>query len=175
MAAPKIHPSNLLYLGICAFGIFAFAMVGIFPNLSASRQLDEELTELNQQVQAQELLYPIYVELMRQFQQPTPANLSLPQSGKIAKNKISDLNAQFAQLARDSDVDFEKATPDPISYQEESSRITMNVTFNGDFFNFRKLLMNICQLPFLNSVGQMNISVHGNTKNIELKLLLDQE
>ncbi|MDA8138957.1 MAG: hypothetical protein M0036_09925 [Desulfobacteraceae bacterium] len=175
MAAFKIHSSNLLYIGICALGMLAFAMVGIFPNMSASRQLDEELVLLNQKVQAQELLYPIYIELMRQFRQQAPENLALPQSSKVAKSKIADLTPKFAELARLSEVHFERATPDPISYQEETGKITMNVSFSGDFFNFRKLLMNICKMDLINSIEEMNVGVDGNIKRLQLKLLVDQE
>lgn len=171
----KIHASNLFYIGICVIGMLAFAMVGIFPNMSASRELDEEVAELNQKVRAQELLFPIYVELIKQYQQKAPEGLPLPPDGKIGRSKISELSSQFMAVARRSDVNFESAIPDPISYQEETGQVVMNVSFSGDFFNFRKLLMNICQITFLRSIERMEVEVQGNDKRIHLKLLLDQE
>lgn len=171
----NFHSSNLFYLGICAIGMLAFAMVGIFPNMSASRDLDEEITVLQEKVRTQEILFPIYLELVKQFQQKAPAELPLPQNGKIGKNKISELESQFRDVARVSDVIFESAIPDPVSYQEDTGEVVMNVSFSGDFFNFRKLLMNLCKMAYLKSIEQMEVLVQDDTKYIQLKLLIDQE
>jgi hypothetical protein len=175
MAAIKIPSSNLFFLGICAMGLLAFAMVGIFPNMKAARQLDDEIAQLSQKVQVQELLFPIYAELIKQFQQKEPVDLPLPSKSKIAKNEISELNAQFIELAHASNVIFENAITDPISYQEDSGHVTMNVAFSGDFFNFRTLLMNVCKLPYLNSIEHMEVVVQGKDKRIMMKLRLEQE
>jgi len=165
----------MIYIGVCAVGIIAFALVGIVPDSEALHQLDEDIAQLNQKVQAQELLHPIYKELIKQVQQKTPAELPLPQNKNIAKKEIADINTLFASLADQSDVTFVSAVPDPVSYLEESGHLTMNVTYGGDFFNFRKLLMNVCKMPYLRSIERMQVTTDGDVKRIQLKLLLDQE
>jgi len=175
MVLPKVHSNNLIYLGICGAGVIAFLLVAIFPNLSAIEKADENIAELSRKIQSQELLHPIYMELIKQTQQKTPTDLPLPPRSKFAKNEIAGIDEVFISLAKESGVAFISAVPDPSSYLEESGRLTMNVAYGGDFFNFRKLLLNICNLPYLRSIEQMQVTTETNSKRIQLRLLLDQE
>jgi len=175
MAIPRIHPSNFIYFIICVFGVVAFLLVGILPNSMAMGRLEKAIAELNEKVQAQELLYPVYRQLIKEVQQQVPASLPLPKSGKIAHNGLSQINDVFMEVAQQSDVTFESAAPDASSYLEESQRLIMNVTFSGDFFNFRKLLFGISRLPYLESIAKMTIETGSQEKTIEVKLVLIQE
>lgn len=175
MALPKIHPSNLLYLAICGAGVIAFLLVAVFPNMSAMDQTEEDIAQLSQKVHSQELLHPIYMELIKRAQQSAPQDLSMPPRTKISKNAIANIGEDFKGLAKDSGVTFLSATPDASSYMEESGYLTMNVAYEGDFFNFRKLLVNICRLPYLHAVDQMQVKTEKDVKRLQLKLALNQE
>ena len=174
MAMPRIHPSNLIYFAICVFGVGAFFLVGILPNTMAMDNLENSIAELNAKVQAQELLYPVYRQLIKEVQQQIPASLPLPKGGKIARSDLSHINDVFINLAKQSDVTFESATPDASSYLEEAQHLTMNVAFSGDFFNFRKLLFGISRLPYLDSISSMKIETGNQKKTIEMRLILLQ-
>ena len=78
-------------------------------------------------------------------------------------------------MALDNKVEFKNATPDARSYLEESGFLTMNVSFGGDFFDFRNLLFSICRLPYLESIDQLRIETIGDKKVITLKLQLSQK
>jgi hypothetical protein len=175
MALPKVHPSNLLYLAICGAGVIAFLLIAIYPNISAMDQIEADITELNQKVKDQELLHPIYMELIKRVQQKVPQDLPLPDKTKIAKNDIGGIEGVLINLAKESGVTFISAAPDASTYLEESGRLTMNVAYEGDFFNFRKLLVNLCQLPYLRSIEQMQVKTETDSRKIQLKLSLDQE
>jgi hypothetical protein len=174
MALSKINPSNLILLGICIIGIGAFMLVGIFPNIQAMHQIEAELSTLNQQVQSQELLYPIFRELVKEVQQPVPTQLVLPPTVALTQKDLNQISELFRQTAHKSDVDFVSAIPDASSYLEDVGRLTLHVTFKGDFFNFRKLLFNLCALPYLESIDQMRIDSEAAEKTIQLKLRLVQ-
>ncbi|MBI5894511.1 MAG: hypothetical protein HZB24_00340 [Desulfobacterales bacterium] len=175
MAFPKVHSSNLIYLVICGTGVIAFLLVAILPNLSAMDQIEADISQLSQKVQNQDLLHPIYMELMKRVQQKTPQDLPFPAKSKISKKEIAGMDAVFQALAKESGVTFISAVPDASSYLEESGHLTMNVAYEGDFFNFKKLLVDICKLPYLRSIEQMQVKTEADTKKIQLKLSLDQE
>jgi hypothetical protein len=174
MALSKINPSNLIYLGICIIGIVAFMLVGIFPNLQAMSQIDDDIAQLSQQVQYQELLYPVFRQLVKEVQQPVPTQLVLPATVALSQKDLNQINDLFRQTARQSDVDFVSAIPDASSYLEDAGRLILHVTFKGDFFSFRKLLFNLCALPYLESIDQMRIDSEAAEKTIQLKLRLMQ-
>ena len=171
----SFHSSNLLYIAICAASIAAFALVGIYPNMRLIHQLDEDIEDLNAQAKTQEILFPVFKDLLKEAQQSVPDNLPLPDKRQMANNNLSSINTIFNQIALDNKVEFKNATPDARSYLEESGFLTMNVSFGGDFFDFRNLLFSICRLPYLESIDQLRIETIGDKKVITLKLQLSQK
>lgn len=171
----KLHPQNLIYLVVCCGGVLAFVILFIFPNSSEISDLEQELDAIQLKIHEQELLNPIYRELIKQAQKEMPSNLPVPEKGKIEKRTIAELNDIFSNLAEESGVLFESAVPDADSYLDESGQLTINVSFSGDFFNFRDLLLGICKLPYLSSIDELNLKSERATKRLQLKLQLNQE
>ena len=87
---------------------------------------------------------------------------------------ISDIHVIFAAMAEEHRVAFDSAVPDPVSYMEENAQLTMNVTFSGDFFQFRPLLLRMCELPYLSAIETVRIRTEGDTRRMQLKLVLNQ-
>ena len=170
----KPNPQNMLYLLMCGGGILAFVLLFIYPNSADIKAFDAETTQLQQKIQEQELLNPIYRELIKQVQQRVPSDLPVPKAGKAEKKTIGELNTIFVSLAQENQVRFDSAVPDPSSYLDETGHLTINVTFSGDFFNFRHLLLGICKLPYLKSIEELKLVTDNATKRLELKLQLNQ-
>ena len=171
----KLHPQNLIYLVTCCGGILAFVFLFIIPNSGEISDLEEELDTVQMKIQEQELLNPIYRELIKQAQKEMPRDLPIPEAGKIEKRTIADLNDVFAEMAKQCEVIFESAVPDASSYLDESGQLTIRVTFSGDFFNFRRLLLGICKLPYLKSIDELKMNTETSSKRLQLKLQLNQE
>lgn len=174
MALPKINSINLLYVAVCLLGIAAFFLVGIYPNMRSMDQLDVDVTELTNKVQSQELLYPVYRELIKEVQEPISTKLLLPEESKLTSRGLGQISDMFRDIAAKSNVAFENAVPDATSYLEDAGYLTMHVSFRGDFFNFNKLLLNMCGLPYLESIDKMRIDSEQTDKLIAFKLKLRQ-
>jgi hypothetical protein len=166
----KLHSSNITYLVICVLGVLAFCLVGIWPNSVAIKDAEEEIGLLNQKVQTQELLYPVYRELIKEATQKTPSTLPIPKKNEILLNDLSHINKTFFKLAQENQVTFNSAVPDVSSYLEDTGHLTMNLDFSGDFFQLRGLLLSICQLPYLESIETMKIETAEEGKRIRFKL-----
>jgi len=175
MALPKIHSSNIVYLTICVIGIAAFFLVGIYPNMRSLAELEAEETALTQKVQSQELLYPIYRQLVKEVQQPIPTQLALPKETSLSQEELNHINDIFRRSAQRSNTVFIRAVPDASSYLEDADHLLIQVSFKGDFFNLRDLLFDLCALPFLDAIDQMSVESGSGEKTIELKLSLLQK
>ncbi len=175
MSITRIHPSNLFYIAICLIGIIAFLFVGIYPNLSAIKAMDEDISRLQQKVETQTLLYPVYLKLLQQITKRVPTDFSAPEKSKISHNQLSQINELFRRLAAESNVTFDSAIPDASNYLEDMNFFTMNVVFSGDFFDLRRLLLVICQMPFLESIDVMRIETFDKEKRISIKMKIEQE
>jgi hypothetical protein len=172
MPTSRIHPSNIIYTAICLAGVAAFYLVGIHPNARALDQVDENIADLNHKVESQALLYPVYQRLIRDVQKTMPEKLPLPERDKIARSELGRINEIFARMAKAHDVVFENAIPDASSYLDESGSVSLDVNFNGDFFNFQNLVFDICRMPFLDTIEQMRIETDKTKKRLRIKLVL---
>ena len=170
----KVHSSSLLYLGICLLGICVFFLVGIYPNLEAMVELDNDFNELTTKVQEQEQLFPVYRRLIKEVQAP-PMDLPIPDKTKLPREDIANLSMRFMRLAEKNNLSFDSAAPDAASYLEESVYLTMNIRLHGDFFNFRPFLLDVCQLPYLQAIDEVSITPWQDQKQLKLKIRLDQE
>ena len=65
--------------------------------------------------------------------------------------------------------------PDPSRYLDDTGYLTLNVTFRGDFFNLRKILLNICRLPYLESIEEIDLKSENQGKRMRFKLIIAQE
>lgn len=174
MAQLKLHPSNWVYIGICIVSIAAFSLVGIYPNAQSLKQMDKNIAELQHDLKEQELLNPVYRQLVKEVQQQIPPNLPLPKEEKAARETLGNLNAVFQTIADRNGVVLESAVPDARSYLGDSGYVILDARFRGDFFRFRDLLASILTIPYLEHVDQMLIETKGREKVMALKLRLAQ-
>lgn len=171
----RIQASNVIYLAICLLGIIALCLVGIWPNAATIKDTDREIEHLKQQVKTQELLYPVYRELIKEATRKSLSKLPIPETNKIPRNDLSMVNKSFQKIAKENNVDFESAIPDASSYLEDTGHLVMNVEYSGDFFQFRGLLLGICQLPYLETIEEMILETAKDSKRMKFKLRFIQE
>lgn len=81
----------------------------------------------------------------------------------------------FNKLAEQSGVTFSSAIPDASNYLQDKGYLTMKIDFIGDFFNLRRLLLSICQLPYLESIDQMRIETLQQQKRMSFKMKIAQQ
>ena len=173
-AMNKIHSSNWLYLAVCLLGVGAFYLVGIRPNTIAMQEAQTTIAELKTKIETQELLYPVFTRLIQDVQQES-TTLVLPEAVPIKRADATRIADRFAPLAAKNGVQLENVTPDSASYLQGSTTLTVNALFSGDFFNFRNLLTEICSLPFLAAIDQLDIrSTHDGAK-LALRMQILQE
>lgn len=171
----KLQSSNLLYFGVCLFGILAFFFVGIYPNLHSLREMDQEIAALNREVQAQELLFPVYLKLLADVTHKIPTKLPVPDREKISFNDLGRINERLTKLAVESKVAFLGATADATNYLDDMGQLSMTATFAGDFFDLRPLILRICQLPYLESIDELRIETVNDRKQIIFKIKVSQK
>jgi hypothetical protein len=170
----KIHSSNWLYLVICVLGVAAFFLVGIYPNSVAMDELEETIAEHKTKIETQELLFPVFARLIKEVQQQG-STLAVPTVVPITRDDTTRIADVFGPLAAKNHVKLESVAPDTSSYLEDSGSLTINVAFSGDFFDFQKLLLDLCQLPYLTAINQVDLRSAHEEKKLMLKMQIKQE
>ena len=162
---------SLMYLLLCAGGVLAFALVGILPSYRNLNELDNSIANLNAQIEEKKILLPIYQKL-RESQaagfkdEPVLAKTGLPES------RIDNMLDMFEEIARTNGLEATSAVPELKSSAGDSKSLVVHVMIKGNFFNFRKLLVALADLPYLDHVEEVQIQEGSNGKEYSLKLWL---
>lgn len=175
MPETRVHSSNLFYFALCLLALIAFLAVGIFPNMAALKELDDEIMVMKQKAETQSLLFPVYLKMLREITRNVPVQFNVPETNKIPHHHLSRINAIFKELAAGNNVTFVSARPDAVSYLEDSNDLVLDLVFRGDFFNLRDLLIGVCQLPFLASIEQLRIETRDEGKQIRFSVRIKQD
>jgi len=168
----NVPKQSLLYIGIGIIVIFLFIFVGIFPAKRSMAELDKKTAEVNQRIEEQKILAPFYQAIKARVEQKDPESLPVPGKGKLALSMINTIYATFDKAARTSGVSLLSATPDLSGLGGNFQTLPVNVTLRGDFFKFRKFLINLGSIPYVQHIEEITIQKVPASREFKLKVLV---
>lgn len=155
IAVPKQTLINLL---ICLSGILLIVFVGIIPNYLRSARLGKEMDRLQVKVEEQKTLYPVYQLLKSGSQNKMSTALPCPVKSPLSRQKVGVIGSVFEGMAKKSGLRTVKISPDFKSLDAERNLLPVEIVILGDFFNYRKFLMALQELPYLERMDELEIS-----------------
>ncbi len=171
-----LRNSGMVVVFVCLLGVIAFALIGIYPNHATMVELDHKITPLNQRIETQRVIVPIYKELLKKAKQQDLHGLDYPPELTPAKPEdIEKFSIMLSNLARENQMELKIIAPDSDAYLKNTKYLGMNVSLTGDFFHFRRFLIQICYIPFLQDIESIRINIKNQKHTYELRLILAQE
>ena len=86
---------------------------------------------------------------------------------------ISTISAVFGDAARSSGMSLVSANPQISAMAGGAQTLPVNVTLQGNFMNFRKFLISIGGIPYVQHIEEIFIQEAPNTREFRLKILLE--
>jgi hypothetical protein len=163
----NIPRHSVTYFLVCLFGILVFVFVGIIPSYKSIAGLNQRIEEMKFQMEEQKSLFPIYQSLNKQMQKSESESLPFPPRAKLATGQIDKLVSMVRDVAGQNKVALVSATPDLKSLTNDSKSLLLNMTVTGDFFSFRKFLIGIVSIPYLERIEE--IQMQQTPDNLEMK------
>ena len=175
MALSKTSSQSIRYIVICVVGILGFVLLSIFPTYRAIIATDNRIGTLKKQVEEQDVLYPLFEDLVKKSKSDTPSQLPFPKKAKLSRDDTEDISAFFQQLARQNEFKVETIVPDMVSLTDGSGYLKLDTVLRGEFFKLRNLLLQLGEIPYLEKIESIQIRTVGDVKEIRLKLWIAQQ
>jgi len=169
MDLPK---QSLTYIGIGVIAILLFILLGIVPAGKSLANLDVRTTEVKYRIEEQQALAPFYQSLKDRSGKEDLKFLPLPAKSSLPHAMISTVPAVFGDAARSSGMSFVSASPQLSAMGGGAQTLPVNVTLQGSFMNFRKFLISIGGIPYVQHIEEISIQEAPNAREFRLKILL---
>jgi Tfp pilus assembly protein PilO len=174
MVIPELHPRSIIFIIICLFGVVGVGLLGIYPNYKALAELDQDITQLNEDIKQQEILSPVVNQLIQKAKPLDTKGLSLPNGPKVPKQSFEEIEALLDDIAKQSNLVVVHIAPDERSLTADSRHLVINCSVQGDFFDFRKMLLKMGNVSNLENMEQIQIQTQEGAKMMRLRLVFVQ-
>jgi len=162
------HQDSFWYIVIYSGIIFLFVLVGIFPLYHYNSNLIEKNKELKNQIEEQKELKPVYLNLFNTLNNKDLRILPNPEKKTIPRVEAGKFQDDIRTIAGRAGLMTVSLTPDLSTLAGSSTSLLHNVVLKGEFASFRKMLIGLGAVPYLDRIEE--ISVQQGTDSMEFKM-----
>jgi hypothetical protein len=161
---------SLWYLIICGGIILLFVLAGIFPLYQYNSHRINENKKLKYQIEEQKELGPIYLTLLKIMENKDLRVLPNPKKATIPRVEAGKFQDAFRAIAGKSGLMTISLTPDLTTLAESSTFLLHNAVLKGEFDNFRKMLIGLGAVPYLDRIEEIRIQQHPDSMEFRMKI-----
>jgi hypothetical protein len=165
-----IPQQSVIYIALCLIGILIFVFAGIIPANRSLVALDGQIADARYKLEEQRTLLPLLQSLQGQSDRKESQILPLPEKGKLPQARIDTLPATFSTAAKMSGMTLVSALPNLNALTGDAQFLSVDVVLRGDFIRFRKFLIQIGGLPFVQHIEAITIQEKIDMPEFHLKI-----
>ena len=167
-----IPKRSLLDSLICLSGVLLIVFAGIVPNQFSLARLDQKIKSIQFQIEEQKSLYPIYQVLQKKYQTRDAKVLPAPARSPLPPTQLETIPSTFRQIAQKANIDTVSVSPNLSSLGNEPRFLLVDTVVRCDFSNFRKFLIGIGEVPYLERIEEIQIQQNEDTMEFKMKIWL---
>lgn len=161
--------NNVIFLCLCLGGLLLLVIIGILPLNAHHRKLDQEITEITQQLarqnQNQTDIATIDNILTKLDQQPTPQVVEL---APLPQNKTSQITDDFRAFAKEVSLNVDRIDP-LLDNKTDWSSLSVKAECYGELNTLRLFLLKLLSLPYVRKIDRLEI--HPGTSTLRFTLI----
>jgi hypothetical protein len=166
----NIHQDSFWYIVIYSGIIFLFVLVGIFPLYQYNSHRINENKKLKYQIEEQKELGPIYLTLLKILSNKDLRVLPNPEKQAIPRGEAGKFQDDFRNIVGKAGLMMVSNTPDLNSSAGSSSSLLHNVVLRGELANFRKILIGLGSIPYLDRIEEISIQQYPDSMEFKMKI-----
>ena len=166
---------SLAYFLILGGGILVFVVLTILPAMQSSEGLDVEIKKIKVSMDEQKILTPVYNNLLKKTKFKKTTGIAASKKKKLAQGDTRKIIQLLNNIAKNSNITLVNVTPDVDTLIGGSGYLLIQIVAKGEFINLHNFLFQLCELPFLEFIEQINITSVRKTKEFRLKVWMSQE
>ncbi len=167
---PKLPKRSFIYLLICIGGVLILFITGIYPNTKIQEELDAQIILLNNELDEQKILFPLFSDLMKTSRAKIENQLPFPGKAKLSRDDIGKIPSIFKETAHKSNLVFIGGIPDVNTLKDDSELLLVNVSVKGDFFGCRNFMVRLGEIPYLEKIETIQITAGRKFKEFKLRV-----
>ena len=167
-----IPKHNIIYSLTCLSSILIIILFGIIPQQLSLTRLDQKAKNIQFQIDEQKNLYTIYQALQKGIQTKGSKILPAPVKSSLSRTQLDMISITIKNIASKANLDTVFASPDVNSLGNEPKSLLINIVLRGEFLNFRKFLIGLGELPYLERIEEIHIQQNEDTMEFRMKISL---
>jgi hypothetical protein len=167
-----IPKHSLLFSLMCLSGVLIIVFAGIVPKQFSLARLDQKIKSIQFQIEEQKSLYPIYQVLHKKSQTRDAKVLPAPAMTPLLRTQLDAIPSIFRQIAQHANIDTVSVSPNLNSLGNEPRFLLVDTVVRCDFLNFRKFLIGIGEVPYLERIEEIQIEQNEDTMEFKMKIWL---
>jgi hypothetical protein len=166
----NIHQDSFWYIVTYIGIIVLFVLVGIFPLYHYNSNLVEENKKLKNQIEEQKKLQPIYSTLLKTIDNKDSRVLPNPGKTTILRGETGKFQDDVRMIADKAGLTMVSLKPDLSTLAGSSTSLLSNVVLKGEFANFRKMLIGLGDVPYLDRIEEISIQQYPDYLEFRMKI-----
>lgn len=166
----NIPRQSIIYTGLCLMGVLLFIFAGIIPAGRSLVELNTQIAGARYKMEEQKALMPLFRSLQSQSEEKESHILPLPEKGKLPQARINTLPITFRTAAKVSGMTLVSAIPNLNALTGDAQMLSVNAVLRGDFIQFRKFLIQLGGIPYVQHIEEMTIQGKTDVTEFRLKI-----
>lgn len=166
----NIPAKSMTYLFIGAGLIVLIVLLGIGPLYRVNSVREQNVKKIQTSIEEQKALGGIYELLQSATEQKEEHALPNPAKSKLPRQDVEQFHNAFRAEAGKARLMTIFLMPDLKSVAAGSQSILYDATLKGEFSNFRKLLLGLGSLPYVDHIEEINIRQSSDSMEFKLKI-----
>lgn len=167
-----IPQKSLMKILVCLAVIIIFAFFFNIQSKNKVSRLNGDIVALKSEIKRQEILYPVYLDLKRQYEAEVLKELPLVTNKAMTQEEVNEVTRQIEEAAMQANVEPQQVIPDPATLAENSGQVIVNCEFFGPFFNIRDLLKSLGGIPYVRHIETLQMQEALNGLVVKMKVRL---
>lgn len=161
---------SLICFLLCGAGIVAFVFLIIVPNNNAGAELDKEIEKINERIEQQRILRPVFDSLLQRAKKKNPTELPAVPKEKLKRADINRVSTLLQDMAGRHQLEIRDIQTDVNEIMKNTGFLLIRVQAVGDFMNFRDFLLDMGTIPALEQVEEINVKAIAGSREYRLKI-----
>ena len=133
-----------------------FLLAAIYPFHRNLASLDKDIFKIKNQIDQQKIISPFFTEILNKVNKENNYDLPFPKKIDLDRKKIQMVPSIFKEMASGAGLALVRVDPDiRLLTRKKSDILSASIDLSGDFFNFRRFLVLLGGLPYLESVEEI--------------------
>lgn len=166
----KIPSKDVGYMIICGGILLLVILLGIVPLHRYNVKRSEAVESLQGQIDEQKELRQMHQLISQASLAKDDRMLPNPAKTKLSRQDMDEFQDSFRAEAAKSGINILSLIPDVKTMAGGSQSLLYTAMLKGEFAGFRKLMIGLGSLPYIDRIEEINLEQSSDAMDFELKI-----